>query len=346
MHDRRDQIIPLNIFYGSDRAVLFKMSCQQYVGNDILCNCLNQWQILECQIENTWSGAIRSSKVEPWRFPFVLSSCAQGLVGLWMFWTPVSLPLLPLCIHPGWGEIWRPSNHLGPLSLPDSPVLSHILSTHYDSFSYNLDNYKSSGLQKCLPSWDFYGFICMSLNFFGPDKGQILKLFPDGERTWQRKVLDWWARTLSGVPAATLVHRGYCGPRMEWFLYPSMKGYLLRSYCVPDFFLFVWIYSTVSIKHFVWSMFVMQSAFWRTAWTHHDELIFGKDVSCRADVMIYFSVLSAWPFVPQALTCLAQRYEKLICNWGSMGIVSLLVWVGDFLRATSLPVLKFIFFLW
>ena len=186
----------------------------------------------------------------------------------------------------------------------------------------------------------------MSLNFFGPDKGQILKLFPDGERTWQRKVLDWWARTLSGVPAATLVHRGYCGPRMEWFLYPSMKGYLLRFYCVPDFFLFVWIYSTVSIKHFVWSMFVMQSAFWRTAWTHHDELIFGKDVSCRADVMIYFSVLSAWPFVPRALTCLAQRYEKLICSWGNMGIVSLLVWVGDFLRATSLPVLKFIFFLW
>lgn len=108
------------------------------------------------------------------------------------------------------------------------------------------------------------------------------------------------------------------------------------------FFLFVWIYSMVNIKHFVWSMFVTQSAFWWTAWTHHDKLIFGKDVLCRADVMIYLSVLSAWPFTPEALTCLAQRYEKLIWNSGNMGIVSLLVWVGDVLRATSFPVFFFV----
>lgn len=137
---------------------------------------------------------------------------------------------------------------------------------------------------------------------------------------------------------------------LEWndFYIHLWKGIYWGSTVCLIFCLLVWIYSTVSIKHFVWSMFVMQSAFWRTAWTHHDELIFGKDVLCRADVMIYLSVLSAWPFVPRALTCLAQRYEKLICNWGNMGIVSLLVWVGDFLRATSLPVLKsiFFFFLW
>ena len=182
----------------------------------------------------------------------------------------------------------------------------------------------------------------MSLNFFGRGKGHISKLFPDGARTWQRKVLGWWARTLSGVPAATWVHRGCHWPRMERFLYPSMKGYLWRLYYVPDFFFFVWIYSMVNIKHFVWSMFVTQSAFWWMAWTHHDKLIFGKDVLCRADVMIYLSVLSAWPFTPEALTCLAQRYEKLIWNSGNMGIVSLLVWVGDVLRATSFPVFFFV----
>ena len=136
----------------------------------------------------------------------------------------------------GWGEIWWPSNHLWPLFLPDSPMLSLILSTHYDSFSCDLDDYKSSGLQKCLPSEDFYGFICMSLNFFGRGKGHISKLFPDGARTWQRKVLGWWARTLSGMPAATWVHRECHWPRMERFLYPSMKGYLWRLYYVPDFF--------------------------------------------------------------------------------------------------------------
>lgn len=154
MYDGRDQIIPLNIFYGSDRAILFKMSCQQYVGNDILCNCLKQWKILECQIENTWSGAIRSSKVEPRRFPFILSSCAWGLVGLWRFVLPSPSHPCPFVsiLDKGWGEIWWPSNHLWPLFLPDSPMLSLILSTHYDSFSCDLDDYKSSGLQKCLPS--------------------------------------------------------------------------------------------------------------------------------------------------------------------------------------------------
>ena len=62
----------IDCIYGSDIAVLFKMAYMQYIGNDIFCNCLKQGKILECQIENTWSGAIRFSKVGPGRFTFVL----------------------------------------------------------------------------------------------------------------------------------------------------------------------------------------------------------------------------------------------------------------------------------
>lgn len=96
----------------------------------------------------------------------------------------------------------------------------------------------------------------MSLNFFGRGKGHISKLFPDGARTWQRKVLGWWARTLSGVPAATWVHRGCHWPRMERFLYPSMKGYLWRLYYVPDFFFLfeytVWLILSILYEACLW----------------------------------------------------------------------------------------------
>lgn len=92
----------------------------------------------------------------------------------------------------------------------------------------------------------------MSLNFFGPDKGQISKLFPDGERTWQRKVLGWWARTLSGCQQPLWSTEDTAV--LEWndFYIHLWKGIYWGSTVCLIFCLFVWIYSTVGSKHFVW----------------------------------------------------------------------------------------------
>ena len=94
-------------------------------------------------------------------------------------------------------------------------------------------------------------------------------------------------------------------------------------------------------------MFVMQSAFWRTAWTHHDELVFGKDVSCRADVMIYLPVLSALAFHSWDSHSSGSEVSEGNLKFRSLEtrvIMPLLVWVGAFLRVTSFPVLKCVFF--